>query len=166
MLYLTVNDENEKTNSFYKAVGAQHASQRAQSAEFLVHGEELPSDVVVVRLHPDTAAYLLSKYCCTKDLSLPTQEASFELLTSSDCEGTYLAIQKSDIPPNCVSLCKKGCSEVPFSTLVDAIRNDTIPSYGAVSLWKNSALKTLEVVRATRRIKRNAAFLSVSCNKF
>jgi len=147
MLYFTVNDENEKAKSFYRTIGFQQASQRWQATRFLTSEEKLPSDLVVIQLTPETEAYLHCMHHSIKDLSLSTKEAYVELFTSSDCEGTLLAILRSDVPLDCIPLLGEGYTEELRTALDDAICNGDVQSYAGVSLWNASALKSLEVVR-------------------
>jgi len=144
LLYLTVNVENEKARALYKALGYQTASHRQQSAVFLTTREHVSTDVVVVRLLPEVAALLTSQYYDKKDLSLSSRDNYVKLLNSSDCEGTLLAVRRSDLPDD-AQLLK---DEQQLLAVVEAaIRSSSIPSYGGVSLWNTSALKGLRVVR-------------------
>ena len=143
MLYLTVNVENERARALYKSLGYQPASHRQQSAVFLTVREHVPSDTVVVPISHETAALCTSQYCDKTDLSLPTREAFANLLSSTDCEGTLLAVRKSDLPDNAQHL-----DEAELTLAVEAaISSGAISSYGGVSLWNTSATKGLRVVR-------------------
>jgi hypothetical protein len=98
---------------------------------------------VVVPLSHETAALLTSQYYDKRDLSLPTREAFAKLLKSSDCEGTLLAIWRSDLPDNAQHL-----DEAELTLSVEAaISRGDISSYGGVSLWNTSATKSFRVVR-------------------
>ena len=124
LLYFTVNDENEKAKSFYRALGYKPASQRAQSAKFLTAEEDSPDDIVVVRLSPRMAASLTYKYYVGKDLSLPTEEAYMDLFTADDYECTLLAIHKSDFPSNCTPYLQKRHKRYLSSIIEDAVCDD------------------------------------------
>jgi len=158
LLYLTVNVENEKARALYGALGYQPASRRKQSAVFLANKERAPNDdnddIVVVRLSPDTAASLLCRHYDKTDLSLPSRDDYVKLLSSIDCEGTLLAVRRSDLPENILHQLSKvdinipGAVERSTAAVVEAaVRSGGIPSYGGVSLWNTSAVKGVRVVR-------------------
>eukprot|EP00978_Attheya_sp_CCMP212_P013994 scaffold35402_cov49-Attheya_sp.AAC.1 len=148
MLHLTVNLDNTKAKCFYQALGYQHASHRAPCTKFLVAEETLSTNVVVFQPNnPELAAVWIKEFYENIDMAPSNGNEFLKLLTSVNCEGTFVGVHRSNIPDSSIPLLGKGREDDLSSALQKAIQSGEIQSYGGVSLWNASAMKSIKLVR-------------------
>lgn len=133
MIYLTVNDNNVKAKSLYRALGYHHASHRKTSTKILhnVNNGGHPTDntteggddVLVVRMTDANAAAAIItqryKDCDLCPISLNYSHSSHNSnnpnsmqdgfvklfhTTANVYEGTFLAVKRSELPNSCLEL--------------------------------------------------------------
>jgi hypothetical protein len=149
MLHLTVNLENEKAISLYKNLGYQHASDRAPVTKFLTGEERVSENLLVVQIAPEAAAALATMNYGKMDMSPApsTRDGFLKLVSSSQYEGTFVAVDRSELSPMIVQLEQDGDDEALSSAVEQAIRSGERKSYGGISLQNGSAVKQFKVIR-------------------
>jgi ribosomal protein S18 acetylase RimI-like enzyme len=170
MLYLTVNNDNQKAKSLYRALSYQHASHRSSSTKFLMKAKEFGGDeVLVVRLTDvNLAAAITAQHYKDCDLcpvpaaankrSTPlgmVQDGFVELFNTPEqmYQGTFVAVKRSELPEACVQLLDgSDMSDAQQSLLHEALKTaicqeSSLQNYGVISLWSSSAVKGFKVVR-------------------
>ena len=151
MLYLTVNQDNEKAKSLYSKLGYQAASERSVRTKFLMAKESISDEVLVVStVVPEIAAEMTATCYDSIDLSPagPSIKDGFMRIASSPYfERIFIAVNRSELSSEILQLEQAGDEKVLSNAIAKEIQNGKIKSYGGVSLWNGSAFRKFVVVR-------------------
>jgi len=121
--------------------------------KFLTKEQNVSSNFLVVKMPPESAANMLFTKYGTVDMSPQTKDDFSKLVSSENCENTFVAVGRSDLSQDILELEKQdtGNDDKLGEAVEKAIQSGECNSYGGVALWNGSAVKMFKVKRLVFR---------------